>query len=102
MPGAGGSVTHFHGKERLHLIFRSVVFADAFFDYRFERGADKILHQVGTSVIGRSALSVKTANVAELPTGVVVDEVDVWAHFENALIHRAEFLHIERRIIDFD
>ena len=102
MPGAGGCIAHFHRKERLHLIFRSVVFADAFFDYRFESGANKILHQVGASVIGRSTLSVETTNVAELPAGTVVDEVDVWAHFKNALIHRAEFLHVERRIIDFD
>ncbi len=100
MARTAGGIAHLHAEDRAHFFFRSAATVDALLDDRFERGAYEVLHEVGARVVARRALAVETTHEAKLPVLGTDTLLYEGSHLEDALIHRAKLLHVERRVVD--
>ena len=96
MSRAACRITNLHVEQSLHLLFGGGAVGHLLLYDRLEGGLDKVLHQVRASVIRRSALTIQSTNEAKLPVGCCNTRLYERAHLENALIHRAKLLNVER------
>ena len=99
MSGSACRITNLHIEQSLYLLFGGGAVCHLLLDDRLEGGLDKVLHQVRASVIRRSALTIQSTDETELPVGSCNTRLYKRTHFENALIHRAKLLYVERRIV---